>query len=45
LLNMKERAALIEGGLAIASETQGSQTGTAITLSIPLKANKIFTKN
>lgn len=37
LLNMKERAELIEGILAINSETSGSKRGTTITLSMPLK--------
>lgn len=45
LLNMKERAALIEAGLAIASETHGPQTGTTITLSIPLNSLTSLSEN
>ena len=37
LLNMKERAELIEGILAINSRTEGPMHGTTITLSVPLK--------
>lgn len=37
LLNMKERAALIEGNLTIYSQTDGPARGTTIILSVPLK--------
>ncbi|HEY84444.1 MAG TPA: GAF domain-containing sensor histidine kinase [Chloroflexi bacterium] len=39
LLNMIERAELINSALAIDSETEGSNHGTTITLTVPLEEN------
>lgn len=39
LLNMKERATLIDGHLTIESETKGPATGTTVCLTLPLRNN------
>jgi len=42
LLNMEERARLLDGVLAITSHTEGPDRGTTVTLSIPIKPSTGF---
>ncbi len=42
LLNMEERARLLDGVLAITSNTEGPDRGTTVTLSIPIKPGTGF---